>query len=152
MNFEQVINALTEQVTLKAALAVLGGWVLSLFLPILKFIILLIMLLSSDFVTGMLASRKEGKAITSKRMSGTVVKFVVYSLGILLAHFLQLAFQAENILLGFPFTYWVAFFICLTELKSNFENIERITGVKLVSLLNVFKLVKNKQKQNERNK
>jgi hypothetical protein len=75
-------------------------------------------------ITGMWASKKEKKKITSSRMRRTVIKLLAYQFAIIFAFILE-----TWMLDGLPVVNVITGLIGLTEGKSFFENIRRISGV-----------------------
>jgi len=76
-----------------------------------------------DLFTGLLAARKQGKAITSNGLGKTVVKIVVYECAILLT------FLVDQFMAGlFPLSNIVSGIIGMTELKSCLENMNILSG------------------------
>jgi phage-related holin len=104
--------------------------VVMFFLPIHSFVNLVIALIGIDLITGIWASLKNGEAITAKRMVITVYKFILYALAIIAAYILQLI---ANDGIGLPRI--VALFVGAIELKSAYENIGKILGKDIFSML-----------------
>ena len=111
---------------IKAAVTVAAAWLLAFVTPIAGFLALLTALVTADFLTGTRAARVRGEAITSKGYRRTVEKFLFYAIAILLAEGMEHVFFGQSHYL--PLTYIVSAFICVTEFKSNLENIGTITG------------------------
>jgi phage-related holin len=80
----------------------------------------------SDFITGMLAAKKRGELITSKKMRPTVTKGIGYMVAILVAHVFQVNFSPSIEIMKI-----VSGLIALIELKSVDENLRDITGKSL---------------------
>lgn len=101
------------------------------FLPIKATLITVMVLTVADLISGIMASRKEGKKITSSGLKRTIIKTTVYELVVMLG------FLTEQYMTGdaVPVVRILAGFIGLTELKSVMENIERISGMPLVKML-----------------
>jgi len=112
----------------KYILAILWGLMVSFILPISHFLIFTVVLVVVDFVTGILAARKRKETLKSRGFSRTVSKVVLYFVAILLANGMDVVFL-WNIDAPINFTYLVTGFVCLTEFKSNLENIGFLTGV-----------------------
>lgn len=99
------------------------GWILSFLWPVWPFLILMIALTMTDLYTGTRAAKKRGEKINSRGLRRTVEKIVLYTAAILLCEGMKTVFfPALNI------TYIAAFTVCLTETKSNLENIYQVTG------------------------
>jgi hypothetical protein len=77
-----------------------------------------------DLVTGMWASRREGKPITSDRFGRTVTKTIVYLIAIVVAHVAEL-YALPDV----PLVKVVGGLVAGTELLSVYENLTRISGV-----------------------
>jgi hypothetical protein len=88
-------------------------------------------LIAIDFVTGIMAARKRGEAITSRAMSRTVYKMVVYQLAVISGFAMQYLI-GETL----PIAKLCAAAIGMIEFKSLAENVRIITGVRLDSLIN----------------
>jgi phage-related holin len=101
------------------------------FMPIKATLITVMVLTVADLITGITASRKEGKKITSSGLKRTIIKTTVYELVVMLG------FLTERYMIGdaLPVVKILAGFIGLTELKSVLENIERISGMPIIKLL-----------------
>ena len=117
----------------KITYAICCGWIFSFFVPIKGFLLFVIAVTFADMVTGIKAARKEGQKISSKGMYRTVEKIVTYYVGIMIFEGAKNTFS-----LPVPITYMVAFLIAAVELTSISENIKRITGVNLATLITRF--------------
>jgi hypothetical protein len=84
-----------------------------------------------DFVLGVAAAKKRGEKITSGGFKATVVKLFVYELAITMAYFVGLHLTGPVV----PTLQIVASMIGLTELKSVIENMQTITGEKMLGLI-----------------
>ena len=104
---------------------------LGLFAPIKGMAIAVLALCASDLVTGLIAAKKAGEPILSGKLRRTVVKVLVYEAALLLT------FVAQKWLLGdsLPIVNWAAGVVGLVELKSNLENLNRISGQDLLKAL-----------------
>jgi phage-related holin len=112
------------------AVALTTGFIFSFFFPIKHFLLFTIAVVIADTITGIKAARKEGKAITSKGLYRTTEKIVVYFTSILIFHGAQLTFA-----IPVPIVYLVSSVIAGTELFSVAENVKRITGVNLGTVI-----------------
>lgn len=101
------------------------------FMPIKATLITVMVLTVADLISGIMASRKEGKKITSSGLKRTIIKTTVYELVVMLG------FLTEKYMIGdaLPVVKILAGFIGLTELKSVLENIERISGMPIIKML-----------------
>lgn len=117
----------------KITYAICCGWIFSFFIPIKGFLIFTVFVVFADMGTGIMASRKEGQKINSKGLYRTMEKIVVYFCGILIFEGARNTFS-----LPFNITYMAAFLMAVVELTSISENIKRITGVNLGTLITRF--------------
>jgi uncharacterized membrane protein len=117
----------------KITYAICCGFIASFFIPIKGFLIFTIFVVFADMATGIMASRKEGQKISSKGLYRTMEKIVVYFCGIMIFEGARNTFS-----LPFNITYMAAFLIATVELTSIAENIKRITGVNLTTLITRF--------------
>jgi uncharacterized membrane protein len=109
------------------------GFIASFFIPIKGFLLFTVAVVFADTITGIKAARKEGQKISSKGLYRTTEKIVVYFVAILIFEGAKNTFD-----IPFPITYMVAMMISGTELFSVAENIKRITGVELGTLISRF--------------
>jgi phage-related holin len=84
-----------------------------------------------DLITGLLAARKRGEAVTSLGLRRTVTKLMVYELLVCLAFITEMYLTGPMV----PVVKIFAGFIGLTELKSVMENLETLTGMPLIKTL-----------------
>jgi uncharacterized membrane protein len=109
------------------------GFIFSFFVPIKGFLIFTIFVVFADTLTGIKAAKKEGQKINSKGLYRTTEKIVIYFTSILIFEGAKNTFS-----IPFPITYMVAMMISATELFSVAENVKRITGVELGTLITKF--------------
>jgi len=109
------------------------GFVASFFIPIKGFLLFTVAVVFADTITGIKAAKKENQRISSKGLYRTTEKIVVYFVAILIFEGAKNTFS-----IPFPITYMVAMMISATELFSVAENIKRITGVELGTLITRF--------------
>ena len=117
----------------KITYAICFGWVASFFIPIKGFLIFTVFVVFVDMATGIIAAKKEKQKINSKGLYRTMEKIVVYFCGILIFEGARNTFS-----LPFNITYMAAFLMAAVELTSISENIKRITGVNLGTLITRF--------------
>ena len=100
------------------------------FAPIKATLIAVMVLTMVDLVSGLLAARKRGEAITSTGLKRTLIKIAVYEIVVLLG------FITEQYLTGdlLPVVKILAGLVGITELKSVLENLEEITGMPLLKM------------------
>lgn len=87
-------------------------------------------LVIADFASGIWASIKEGKPITSSGMRRTIIKGLAYQVAIIVAFLLE-----TYMMDGIPVVKTFTALIGLTEGKSFFENFNRITGIDVWSTM-----------------
>jgi len=112
------------------AVALTTGFIFSFIFPIKDFLIFTVAVVIADTITGMKAARKEGQTITSKGLYRTTEKIVVYFVSIMIFEGAKNTFS-----IPIPITYMVASMIAGTELFSIAENVKRITGVNLGTVI-----------------
>ena len=117
----------------KITYAICCGYIFSFFVPIKGFLIFTIFVVFADMGTGILAAKKEGQKINSRGLYRTIEKIIVYFCAILIFEGARNTFS-----LPFNITYMAAFLIATVELTSIAENIKRITGVNLTTLITRF--------------
>jgi uncharacterized membrane protein len=117
----------------KITYAICCGWIFSFFIPIKGFLIFTVFVVFADMATGIMAAKKEGQNINSKGLYRTMEKIVVYCCGIMIFEGARNTFS-----LPFNITYMAAFLMAAVELTSISENIKRITGVNLGTLITRF--------------
>lgn len=98
-------------------------------LPVQQLILATLFLVIIDFVTGVIASYKEGHSITSRSAFRTASKLSVYLIVIIVG------FSLENYFLEFPITKTIGGLIGVIEGKSFFENLYRITKIDLLKIV-----------------
>lgn len=106
---------------------------LSFIAPIVGLLMATGTLVICDMITGVIAAKKRGEEIHSKKMGATVTKTILYFIGIILAHIMEHFFWP-----GTNISKSVAGIFALIEFKSNLENISSATGIDLVEKLKAF--------------
>jgi uncharacterized membrane protein len=114
--------------------------------PIKWFLIAIGFFVVADLVTGILAAKKAGTKIESKKMFRTVPKYIAYAIAIIAAHALELLFFPD-----FPATKMVSGLIAFIEIKSLDENLEKITGHSLFGAI-IDKLNPKKDQEDDNDK
>lgn len=110
--------------------------ILAIFAPIKGAIITVGVLIFSDFILGVLASRTRKEEFTSEKMRRTISKMLIFEACLILA------FITEVYLIGgiIPISKIAAGYIGLVEFQSIVENLNEINGspvfVRLLSLIN----------------
>lgn len=108
-----------------AWLAKAFAWTVFFTAPTHASMLAIIVLVAVDLLVGVWASAKEGKKITSFGLRRTVTqKIFPYQTAVLCAHLLEVQFLPM-----LPLMKALAGFIAVTESKSIFENLGRITGL-----------------------
>lgn len=92
--------------------------------PVQDIVIGISVLVILDFITGIMASYKTKEKITSRGFRQTVSKTLSYQASVIVAMVLE-----KLIGPGLPIVKVVSTLIVLTEAKSFFENVEKITGI-----------------------
>lgn len=103
------------------------------FAPIYPAIIAVGILITIDFITGLIAAKKQGVTITSKKMGATVTKMLVYNCLIFAAHLCEIYLFPE-----IPFLKISLAFLAMTEFTSIAENFEKTTGKNLMILIRTY--------------
>ena len=112
------------------AVALTTGFIFSFIFPIKHFLLFTVAVVFADTITGIKAARKEGQRISSKGLYRTTEKIVVYFVSIMIFEGAKNTFS-----IPIPITYMVASMIAGTELFSIAENVKRITGVNLGTII-----------------
>jgi len=116
--------------------------VISFFEPINTLILWVLIFILVDMITGICAAYKEGQIITSHGLQRTIVKFLMYSISVILLQ------GIDAYMLTFVNCYLAKIgctIICGIELYSIFENCYRITGNDVFKVLTQFTCKKIKQ-------
>lgn len=98
--------------------------------PIVPSLIFLGFFVAMDLITGLIKARKTFIPITSKGLSQTVTKLLLYYIAIICSHILDTQYLANTILPA-KITQLVTGFIMVVEFKSVIENISEILGLPL---------------------
>lgn len=112
--------------------------IMSFFEPIGVLILWLFIFVMCDMITGMIASSCEGKIITSKKWSKTIIKLFMYSMTISLLH----GIDKDMLIIPIGLAKICSTLICGIELYSILENCYRITGNKVFKILTKFTIKK----------
>lgn len=130
MNFEQLILELTKAHGVKAAASLVLGWLGNQLLPIAGFMAVCVVLVTSDWITGVSAALQQKEKITSRGLFRTVRKIIFYCLAIVLVLIVESFFFHTKWMVTM-----VACYIALVELYSNLENISKITGTNILAIV-----------------
>lgn len=101
------------------------AWIGVFLSPVKELIFVLLFFIIIDFFTGAWNSVRKGEKFHSKKIGNTVSKIILYTLGVIVAHVAQKYIFPDQI----PFISIITGFICMTEIKSIYENISEITGI-----------------------
>lgn len=118
---------MTEKITMALLVGISG-----FFAPLYILIFWMFVFVIVDMVTGMLASKKRGEILSSKKLKRTIAKIGWYSTVIILAEGMDngvlpfIALHASQLVTGI---------ICGVELYSNLENLHSLTGNKVFYIL-----------------
>jgi phage-related holin len=111
------------------------------FAPIKASMIAVGVIITLDFIFGLMAAKKRKEKIESKKMSRTLVKMLVYQLLVISAHL------CEHYLVDFiPFTQITLGFIAIIEFYSIGEAFTTITGENFISYAKSIIMAKLKDK------
>lgn len=102
---------------------------IAFFAPIFQAMIAVGILILIDTLTGIIAAKKTGETITSKKMGGCITKSIVYQLLIISAHLCETFLFAQ-----IPFVKISLAFLAMTEFTSVNENIHKSTGKSALTL------------------
>ena len=102
------------------------SWLCIYFYPTAQFLILIGFFVGADTITGVIAAKKRGDLITSKKFRAVITKYAGYGIGVLVAHVLQSQWFPD-----IPAMKIISGLIAYSELISIDENIKDITGVSL---------------------
>lgn len=105
--------------------------ILAVFAPIKPIMLTAFVMVVVDLITGLIAARKKGEAITSAAFSRTLIKTAVYMTAIMMG------FLTETYLTGdmLPASKIITSYIGMTELLSLVENLNVISGGSLMKSL-----------------
>lgn len=127
MNFQELITEIARQHSAKAVASVIGAYLLLHILPVAHFLVIGVLLVVSDWFTGVWAAVKRKEKITSGGLRRTIEKAVMYTLAVVLVLIVETAFLGTHYIVAL-----VAMYISLVELFSNLENISNITGSNII--------------------
>lgn len=104
--------------------------IFAIFAPIGHLLLTTAVMIFIDLITGIMAAKKRGEAITSAGLRRTLSKLFVYEVSILLA-FLAETYMSDVL----PFVKLASAMVTLVELQSVYENLNEISGTKLLQVL-----------------
>jgi phage-related holin len=108
--------------------SLLIAYVIVIITPIIPILIGLGVFIFCAWVTGMIKAYKTKQPITSRKMSQTATKTLLYFMLIICSQILDTHFKI-NVLLPIPVTQIASGFLALIEFKSVTENISEILGI-----------------------
>lgn len=114
------------------------------FTPVFASVLWLGFLVFIDLVLAIYVAKKKNEAITSKKMSNTVTKFLLYALTIICAQVIDTQFLTMEFLPA-KTAQLAAGYIAIIEFKSVLEKIESLTGLPILKYL----MQKFNRKKNE---
>lgn len=116
---------------LHALLLKLSILLVGFFAPLQEMLFSLLFLVLVDLITGVIAAYKKKQKITSSKLSRTIAKILVYLTTVTVVHVANdfILFGADFI----PLETFVVGFIAITEVKSIFENLNRISKHKFLT-------------------
>lgn len=97
-------------------------------LPVHSVILIMVFMVMIDFTTGIWRALKDRNSITSKKLGDTIEKMILYMVGIIVSFVLQNHININ----GFNIMWLFGTLIITREYVSVIENIEGITGTKMV--------------------
>lgn len=109
-----------KEVGVYGSFAVIGGFIAHLFGGWSPLLTLFTILVGSDYVTGILASLKEGKGIKSSLSFWGLIKKALMYLSILIAYHIDIAMEVNGVMTG-SIIFWIA-----NEVISLTENYGRL--------------------------
>jgi phage-related holin len=115
-----------------------SAWLVSFFLPLKDFLVLSVLLVICDTITGLIAAYRKKETITSRGLYRMVEKMTVYMLSIVMGGAMHYVFFRGGVgfLPDIPVVHIVSASICFTEFLSFRENIIKITGVDILGSFN----------------
>lgn len=102
------------------------------FSPIGWLVIAVGIMVSFDWVTGVIAAYKSGERVISGGFFRTFIKFTMYAIGIISTRMLEIFLQGK---IDIPFASLLAGFIFVIEYKSVMENISKATGIDVMQFI-----------------
>jgi len=106
---------------------------LAIFAPIKGILLVTGFLIAADLISGIIAAKKRGEAISSAGLRRTISKILVYNLAVI-SGFLVETYMISDLL---PISKLISGVIAMVELKSILENLNSINGT------DIFKTVLN---------
>ncbi len=103
----------------------------AVFAPVQHVMLVTLLMIAIDLVTGILAARKQAIAINSSGLRRTITKLFIYELTIALGYLVETYMTGPVI----PVVKIITSFIGLTELKSVMENLDIINGSSLLKTI-----------------
>ena len=111
------------------------------FTPIAEMVIVMLIFLLLDTISGIWASLKKGEKLESHKLRKTVYKIIWYTVAVMLSWMMEKTFSLKWSNLASL----VCGFICFVELKSIFENVTSITNEPV--FMKILKIIKRKSSE-----
>ena len=108
------------------------------FTPIAEMVIVMLIFLLLDTISGIWASLKKGEKLESHKLRKTVYKIIWYTVAVMLSWMMEKTFSLS----WSNLSSLVCGFVCFVELKSIFENATRITNEPV--FMKILKIIKRK--------
>jgi phage-related holin len=124
--------------SLKSVFVKLALLVIAYFTPIAEMVIVMLIFLLLDTISGIWASLKKGEKLESHKLRKTVYKIIWYTVAVMLSWMMEKTFS----LTWSNLASLVCGFICFVELKSIFENVTSITNEPV--FMKILKIIKRK--------
>lgn len=105
--------------------------IIAVLTPVKSMVLTTLVLIVIDLITGLVSAHKKGHKITSAGLRRTLIKFLIYEIAIIAAYLTQTYLTGETI----PVCSLVSGFIGLTEFTSVIENLNSVSGGKLLKTL-----------------
>lgn len=112
--------------------------ILAYFIPLRPLFLATVLFCFSDFITGLVAAKKTGVAIESKKMKHKVYDLVFYTAALVLSYVFYEQFKS---FIDFELYRLTAFIILSVEFWSNMENISKIVKIPLLTKDKFFETV-----------
>lgn len=130
MSFQELLIGLVKAHSFKAGCALMLSWLTFHILPVAHFLAAGAFLVATDWVTGVAASIKARRKITSRGLIRTIGKITWYSLAIVLTLIVEKVYLHTTFMV-----ITVSLYISFVELFSNLENISALTDRDIIGIV-----------------